>query len=211
VSAEGAGAGNPASQVEPPEDTGSAHELRLIESARNGDTDAFAALVCHHQDNVYGLIVRMVRNRTAAEELTQDVFMKVYRNLARFRGEARFSTWLFRIAVNTCQDFATSRTQRNRRREIHLEDEALATFDPPSSAATPDADVEFREMGRTFEHALDRLEPIYRAPFLLRHQEGLGYAEIAAALDITTSNAKVRVHRAREMVLGDLRAAGYDV
>lgn len=186
-------------------------EAELLRRARGGDTEAFGRLVEMHQDLVYGLVFRMVRDPSLAEELTQDTFVKAFRRLDSFRGEARFTTWLYRIAVNVCHDQRGSAAARNRGRETSLDAPETGSLDPRASQALPDEDLESREIANLFQAGVNALEPKYRAAFLLRHQEGLSYAEIAAVLEISENNAKVRVHRAREMVLEALRSRGFDV
>jgi RNA polymerase sigma-70 factor (ECF subfamily) len=188
-----------------------ADEVQLIARARKGDTRAYGALVELHQHRIFGLVFRMVRDHGLAEELTQDVFVKAHRNLDGFRGSARLSTWLYRIAVNTCRDHAGSRRERERRAQTSIDDPALTDLEPVSGEPRPDSELEGRELEEAFAAALDRLDATYAEPFLLRHQEGRGYAEIAEILGISVANAKVRVHRAREMILSTLRDAGHAV
>jgi RNA polymerase sigma-70 factor (ECF subfamily) len=185
-------------------------ERTLIERARQGDTQAYGRLVLAHQDRIFGLVLRMVRDPLLAEELTQDVFLKAFRGLSGFREAARFTTWLYRIAVNLCHDERQSRGARNRARETDVEGEPFVVADP-NPATRPDEAVEAREAATGFEAGLLALEPKYREAFLLRHQEGLSYEEIANVLEISQSNAKVRVHRAREMILEALRSRGFEV
>lgn len=183
-------------------------ERELVRRSRGGDTEAFGRLVRVHQDAIYGLAVRMVRDPGLAEELTQDSFLKAYRGLDSFRGASRFSTWLYRIAVNACHDHRGSQAAQMRSRETNLEQPEL---DPVARGARPDEAVEFDEMAGHFEAGLAALETGHREAFLLRHQAGLEYEEIAEALGISPGNAKVRVHRAREAILATLRARGYEV
>jgi len=186
-------------------------EAELLRRAREGDTRAFGRLVEIYQDLLYGLVFRMVRDASLAEELTQDAFVKAFRRLDSFRGDARFSTWLYRIAVNVCYDQRGSAAARNRSRETSLDAPETGRMDPPAQDALPDEDLESREIASLFRAGVNALEPKYRAAFLLRHQEGLSYGEIASVLEISENNAKVRVHRAREMVLEALRSRGFDV
>jgi RNA polymerase sigma-70 factor (ECF subfamily) len=185
-------------------------ERELLVRARGGDTQAYGRLVLAHQDRIFGLILRMVRDPLLAEELTQDVFLKAFRGLSGFREAARFTTWIYRIAVNLCHDERQSLGARNRAREIDLEGGPPFLVDP-DPGVRPDEAVEASEAAANFQAGLDALEPKYREAFLLRHQEGLSYEEIAKALEISLSNAKVRVHRAREMILEALRSRGFEV
>lgn len=188
-----------------------AEESRLLESARGGDLRAFSRLVLRHQDAIYGLVVRLVGDADTAEELTQDVFLKAHRGLESFRGDARFSTWLYRIAVNLCHDHRASLAARKRKEETSLEDSEKIGVAIPDPSAGPDDVAAIAQMTRAFQDGLDALEDAYREAFLLRHQRDLAYDEIAEVLGISRSNAKVRVHRAREMILQALREKGHDV
>jgi RNA polymerase sigma-70 factor (ECF subfamily) len=183
----------------------------LIARSVQGDTRAYALLVRMHQDAVFGLVCRLVADPLVAEELTQDTFLKAFRNLPSFRGDARFFTWLYRIAVNVCHDHRSSQAARNRMRESSLDGPEIGTFDPVAPFARPDEMVEEGEVAEDFQSALDALEAPYREAFLLRHQEGLSYEELAEVMQISKSNAKVRVHRAREMILEALRALGHEI
>jgi len=186
-------------------------ERELLARTRQGDTAAYTRLVRLHQDLIFGLVSRMVRDAQLAEELTQDAFLKAYRALDSFRGEARFATWLYRIAVNLCRDHRGNPTSRLRRMETSLEGTAGRGVDPPAPYPRPDEALEAGQVADEFQSELDALDPMYREAFLLRHQEGLGYEEIAGILEISVSNAKVRVHRAREVILGALRRRGFEV
>lgn len=186
-------------------------EQRLLDLARRGDTEAYGHLVRAHQDLIYALVFRSVRDGAVAEELTQDVFLKAFRSLETFRGESKFTTWLYRIAVNVCHDQRESLSARNRSRETSLEDIGPAPAESATPAGRPDQVLEASEMASSFQAGLDTLDPKYREAFLLRHGEDRSYEEIAEILGISVSNAKVRVHRAREMLLAALRSRGFEV
>jgi RNA polymerase sigma-70 factor (ECF subfamily) len=188
----------------------SSSDLELVQGAREGNERAFEALVRRHQDSIYGLVMRMVGERDIAEELTQDTFVRAWRNLDGFRGEAQVSTWLYRIAVNLLRDRHASRAARERRSEVSLDDVNLPLAPLAASEPSPVEALEAEEAGAQYRRALADLDPDHRAAFLLRHQEGLAPAEIAGVLGISESNAKVRVHRARRMILDMLRKAGYE-
>jgi RNA polymerase sigma-70 factor (ECF subfamily) len=179
--------------------------------ARRGDTEAYGLLVRAHQDLIYALVYRSVRDGAVAEELTQDVFLKAFRSLEMFRGESKFTTWLYRIAVNLCHDQRESLSARNRSRETSLDDVGPVSAEPATPAGRPDQVLEANEMASTFQAGLDMLDPKYREAFLLRHGEDRSYEEIAEMLGLSVSNAKVRVHRAREMLLAALRSRGFEV
>ena len=188
-----------------------AEVTRLLELAQKGDAQAFAQLMRSHQDAVFGLVARLVRDPMVAEELVQDTFVKAHRRLGTFRGDAKLSTWLYRIAVNVCNDYHGSAVARMRREETGFEspDEAGAPEHPASSG--PEDETVTVELAGAFQSCLDHLPEGYRQAFVLRHQEDLTYEEIADVLDLSQSNAKVRVHRAREMILDKLRRLGHRV
>ena len=188
-----------------------AQERERIWRARQRDPQAFAELVRLHQDDVYSLVRRMIRDDQLAEELTQDVFLRAWRNLPGFRGDSRFATWLYRIAINLCQDYKQSRVAQHRRRETDLESPELRQQESRGLVRRPDEVQAEEEVASLFEKSLDALEPPYLAAFLLYHQQGLSMEEVAGAMGISRGNAKVRVHRAREMILDSLRRQGFDV
>lgn len=196
---------------DPSGDTERDRERRLLARAREGDTRSYGALVRSHQDRIYGLIFRLVRDPGLAEELTQDAFVRAFRNLDRFRGDARFATWVYRIAVNLCHDHRDSRAAQRKSRERSLDAPGWEGKELPARVSRPDQVMEVVEVAKDFQAGLDALEAKYKEAFLLRHQEGLGYDEIAEVFGISKVNAKVRVHRAREMILESLRARGYEV
>ena len=202
---------NPEETVRPGVSLSPEDEQLLLGLARRGDAGAYGRLVRAYQDLIYALVFRSVRDSAVAEELTQDVFLKAYRSLGTFRGDSRFTTWLYRIAVNLCHDQRESLTARNRRRETSLEDVEPAPAESAAPAGRPDQVLEAREMATSFQAGLDALEPKYRDAFLLRHGEDRSYVEISEILGISVSNAKVRVHRAREMLLEVLRTRGFEV
>jgi RNA polymerase sigma-70 factor (ECF subfamily) len=184
-------------------------DVELLRRTRAGEAPAFAELVERHQDAIYGLIFRMVGEATTAEELTQDTFLRAWHKGESFRGESKVSTWLYRIAVNLCRDHRESRRARQTRLETSLDDPARGPMDLVARGMRPDERLQEREIAGAFQRALDELDADHRAAFLLRHQEGLGPAEIAAVLGISAANAKVRVHRARQRILSTLRRLGH--
>lgn len=184
-------------------------ERDRVRRAQQGEVAAFTELVKCHQDAVYGLLLRLSRDPTTAEDLAQDTFVKAYLGLGRFRVEAKFSTWLYRIAMNLFHDYGRSRSAKARKVERSLQHLAEGGFDPPSSTPRPDHRLEEKEMAKLFDESLDKLATIFREPFLLRHQENRSYEEIAEILSISVVNAKVRVHRARNAILAVLRDHGH--
>ena len=171
----------------------------LVARARDGDRSAFARLVDRHSISVFNLTLRIVGNREDAEEAAQDAFVRAYRNLGRFRGDARFSTWLYRIAVNVSLSSA-----RRSRRDLSTtslsgsEDEEeglpLQLPDPSANPAERFEQGEFREQVRNMVAALP---PIYSAVISMYHIQSLSYDEIAEALELPIGTVKARLFRAR--------------
>ena len=180
---------------------------QLVELARNGDGEAFRRLVERHQDRIVGVTLRLLKNRDEALEAAQDVFVKAWRALPRFEHRARVSTWLHRIALNVCYDRLGRR--RKRSGEIPLEELMTRGFEPVADPGFgSDEAVLDRQAVREFETVVAGLAETYRIIFVLRQIEGRPYEEIAGVLGISVGNAKVRLHRAREMIVQALRARG---
>lgn len=171
----------------------------LVERARAGDRDAFGELVRIHQHEVYTLAVRLVHDRDLAADVTQDAFVRAWRAMPKFRGDAKFSTWLHRITVNTAW---THRTRRNRVRLDPLE--SLAA-EPESTSLDPIRAGESAILAPTIADALASLSSSVRAVVVLKDIYDWSHAEIADHLDITVTAAKVRLHRGRKELRESLR------
>ena len=180
----------------------------LIRTAISGDRSAFDRLIEPHRRAIFAYIRRMVGNAMDAEDLTQEVLLKVHQNLAGFRGESAFLTWLYRIARNHVRDYFSSRSVRARKREKSLE---TLRESPVSTLSAPDADASEEELRSQYESSLSALDFHLKEAYILRHQEGLSYHQIAVVLEISVSNAKIRVHRARDRIFETLRERGYDL
>jgi RNA polymerase sigma-70 factor, ECF subfamily len=171
----------------------------LVDRARLGDRDAFGELVRIHQHEVYTLAVRLVRDRDLASDVTQEALVRAWRAMPKFRGDAKFSTWLHRITVNTAW---THRTRRNRVRLDPLD--SLAS-EPPSDAIDPIRAGESASVAPSIESALGDLSSSVRAVVVLKDIYDWSHAEIADHLDISVTAAKVRLHRGRKELRHALR------
>ena len=176
-------------------------DARLMLAFRDGDRRAFETLFARYTPRVLTFLTRMVRDRARAEELTQDVFVRIYNAAPRYEASARFSTWILGIAHN----LALNDLARARRRYEHAPGdlEALAVADPAPGA---DERLEAARTGVRLERALLKLPERQRAALLLRSEQGLGYEEIAAALATSVSSVKSLIHRARETLLAEFGA-----
>jgi RNA polymerase sigma-70 factor (ECF subfamily) len=175
----------------------------LVAGVREGDATAFDALVARYQDRVYRLAHRLTGNAADAEEALQDAFLQVHRHLDAFRGDARFSTWLYRIATNAALMLA-----RKRRPVESLdgeEGEGLLRLVSTPPRDTVEEELDRRALVERVHTALDGLPEMYRAALVLRDLEELSSAEAAEILGIETAALRQRVHRARLLLREGLR------
>jgi RNA polymerase sigma-70 factor (ECF subfamily) len=174
----------------------------VIRLAGNGEEAAYRELIRRYERPVFALLYRMVRDRELAEDLAQETFVKALNALASFRGEFKFSSWIFKIASNAAID----QLRRRKLDTLSLDgsphagtaEQAEATaLQVGSPDATPLQQIEDRELGGAVEAAIGRLRPEYRACILLRHVEERTYEEIAEILDLPVGTVKTYIHRAR--------------
>jgi RNA polymerase sigma-70 factor (ECF subfamily) len=167
-----------------------------VARARDGDTDAFRALVDRHSRSVFRVAYRMTGNEHDAEEVVQDTFLRAYRQLHRFESRANFGTWIYRIAVNCSVDLLRTRMRHDDRRAPDLPDGT----DPLTTIAsdTPDADrlLLSAEVQERLRQAFGGLSQLERAAFTLRHFEGRSIEEIGNALGLKTNATKHSIFRA---------------
>ena len=170
-----------------------------------GSQSAFEQIVRRYQRPVIGLIERITGDRSLAEDLAQDTFVKAYRHLVAFDVSRRLSSWLFRIAHNTAIDAL----RRPRPVLVPLEDAGAAgTSDGPAAPAAADP-VERAALGEALQAALSRLRPAYRAAIALRYDEGLPFEEIGHVMGVPEVTARTYVHRARKELAEALAGAGW--
>lgn len=174
-------------------------ERELIARARDGDRGAFAALVRAHQDEVYTLARRLVGDPHLASDVAQEALIRAWRALPKFREEARLSTWLYRITVNTSW---THKKKAKRLSTSSLENHLDVAA--PEDANHPEVAGEVVELRGRLRYALDRLPDAQREVVVLKDIYGWSHAEIADSMDITVTAAKVRLHRARARLARDL-------
>jgi RNA polymerase sigma-70 factor (ECF subfamily) len=174
----------------------SAEEAALVRRCLDGEPDAVRSLVDRFQSDVYGLCVRLLNHRHDAEDVTQEVFLRIFRSLRRWDRTRPLKPWIMSITVNRCRTWLT---QRSRRPELadYLQDIA------PAPAADDSA-----ELVREIRVALDELRPEYRSAFVLFHERGQAYEDIAAALKRPVGTIKTWLHRARLEVLERLQQRG---
>jgi RNA polymerase sigma-70 factor (ECF subfamily) len=176
----------------------------LIVRWQAGDEAAFEELVKRHESRVYRLLYRMMGNREDAEDLTQETFLSLHRHGHRFRAEARFSTFVYRVAANAALNRRRS-LGRGRARVDKLKTRQQAGDDLPSSPRNPEDSALGQELSGHVRDALDQLSPSLRMPVILYDIEGLAYGEIAKVLGIAEGTVKSRIHRARQALRENLR------
>jgi RNA polymerase sigma-70 factor (ECF subfamily) len=166
----------------------------VLDRARQGDGEAFRALVERHSRSVFRLAFRMTGNEQDAEDVVQESFIRAYRQLGRFESRANFGTWLYRIAANCAVDLMRARQARHDMVRGESLDETASTA--TSNLPAPDRLAESAEIQQRVAKALDALSPLERAAFTLRHYEGRSIDEISRTLNLGTSAAKHSVFRA---------------
>lgn len=170
----------------------------LVRLAREGDRAAFSALVVRHQNEVFTLALRLVSDRELAADVAQEAFVRGWRALPKFRGDARFSTWIYRITVNTASSL---RSRAARHRTERLDD---LMFEPRATGMSPERAGEIAEIRPRIEAALQSLAAGTRAVVVMKDVYGWKHPEIAEHLGITVSASKVRLHRGRKRLRDEL-------
>ena len=166
----------------------------VLARARQGDSDAFRALVEQHSRSVFRLAFRMTGNEQDAEDVVQESLLRAYRQLGRFESRANFGTWLYRIVANCSVDLMRSKAARHDQSRKDNLDEAVEL--PAANAPGPERMAQSAEIEARVQDALQALSPLERAAFTLRHYEGRSIDEICATLGMGTSAAKHSVFRA---------------
>jgi RNA polymerase sigma-70 factor (ECF subfamily) len=175
-------------------------EEQLVRRAKDGDTDAFAELVVAHQRFVYNLALRSLSDPREAEDVAQEAFVRAWRGLPRFRGEAGFRTWIYRIVTNLCYN----RLPRLRRELTAIGDDEIADL-PAASYADPLSSLEAKERRAYLHMQIEALPESYRLLVTLRYQQELSYAEIAEVVGVPLGTVKTGLFRARERLREAMR------
>jgi RNA polymerase sigma-70 factor (ECF subfamily) len=176
-----------------------AEDLDLVGRFVNGEVAAFDELMAAHEDRVFGICLRMLRNRDAALDAVQETFINVFRKADRYKAEAAFSTWLYRVAVNTCYD----QIRKSKRKSAVPLPDTLDPADPRSGDL-----LEAAEIRPEIEEALQALPPEFRAAVVLVDLEGHALETVANMLAVPVGTVKSRVFRGRRILaqrLGNLR------
>ncbi|HZR23135.1 MAG TPA: sigma-70 family RNA polymerase sigma factor [Vicinamibacterales bacterium] len=169
------------------------NERELVERCRSGDERAFQELVDRFKDLVFALVARTIPDRARAEDLAQDVFLRVHRGLPYFRGEARLSTWIYRIVANVCaQDVG-------RPMPISIDDDHVRTRVIASTSAR-DRQFGDLELKDRLEKAIAKLPANYRLLVAAHYLDGVQYEDLAEALQMPLGTVKTQLHRAKQQL-----------
>lgn len=184
-------------------------EAQIVRRVLGGDTNAFEALVVEYEKNIYAITQRMTGNAEDAADMTQETFIKAYNSLSSFRGDSKFSVWLYRIATNVCLDFLRSRS-RKPTVSLSMEDEdgEETQLDIADESQSPERLLERGLTRDAVRRGLNALSPEYRQILLLREIQGLSYEEIADVLSLEAGTVKSRIFRARKRLCAFLTEDG---
>jgi RNA polymerase sigma-70 factor (ECF subfamily) len=177
-------------------------ERRLIRRLRDRDERAFRELVAEHRDRIYNLTYRMMGDPSEAEDLAQEVFITVFKSIDSFRGDAKFSTWLYRVAANHCKNRIKYLARRHDRDHAEYDEAAprlaaAGAVTGPAASPRPDLELEGVERDRVLQAAIAQLEDDQRLLIVLRDIEELSYDEIYVITELPEGTVKSRLHRAR--------------
>lgn len=176
-------------------------DRELVARARMGERAAFDQLVERYQRRLLRLVLRLLRDPAEAEDVVQETFLKAYRALPRFRGDAAFYTWLYRIAVNGARNAILRRRQRSGPQPIAPSQVPA----PPPEIGTPESMLLSKQVMQAIDAALEALPLDLRTAIVLREVEGLSYEEIAQIMECPLGTVRSRIFRAREAIARRLR------
>lgn len=182
-------------------------EKKLLDLAKKGDVEAFESLVEAYQKKVYNIALRMVGNPDDAEEIAQEVFIRIFKSLKNFKGQAQFYTWIYRITSNVCLD---ELRKRKNKRVIYL-DQEIANRDNElgrqigDESFAPDIFAEQNQLKKMINDALQQLPEKHRIILIMRDICGMSYEDIAKALESPIGTVKSRISRARQALKDKLK------
>lgn len=182
-------------------------EQKWIQAARKGDPDAFAELVRLYKKKVFALTTRLCKNPEDAAEAAQEAFLAVWQGLPNFRGDAAFSTWLYRLTHNACTDLLRREARHQAAAGPSFNDEDV-TLSVPDPTPTPQERAEEKELRQLLAEGLETLTPEYREVLVLREIHQQSYDEIASILSLDLGTVKSRISRGRKQLRNFLLKSG---
>ena len=191
-------------------------DFELTRRSQKGEIDAFEALVEKYQKKMLNTAYRMIGDYEEACEVVQDAFLAAYRALSKFRGESRFSTWLYSIVINLSKNRLVKVKTRLHREGLSLDDrgthvQGQVRDDPPAQDSPVADQVEKREVQEKIQECMSTLDPEYREVLVLREVQGFSYEEIRAILKVPDGTVKSRLFRARDALKECLKKAWGDL
>jgi RNA polymerase sigma-70 factor (ECF subfamily) len=174
-------------------------DAECVRRVQRGDTDSFEVLVRRHEKAIFNLVYRLLGNYDEAAEVSQEVFLSAFKSIHQFRGEANFSTWLYRIGLNHASTRRKSLYSAQRR---HLPLDGTEVI--ADSAVDPAKSMEHKEIQQRVQQALNSLDPEDARIILLRDLQDVPYEDVAEMLDIPVGTVKSRLHRARQALRSSL-------
>lgn len=179
-------------------------ENELIKKAQNGDGAAFEELISPYTTIVYNIALRILGNPEDASDASQEALIRVYRNIGKFKGDSKFSTWLYRIAHNACIDEYRRRKSKLNFASVSVDDSYDDSDNPlleiPDTSPTPEEHTLKNERSKMLYDAISQLSPISKSAVLLRDVNGLSYEEIAEIQNCSLGTVKSRINRARQQL-----------
>jgi len=185
-------------------------EYEIIQRVLGGDKNAFEGLVIENQKNVYNLALKMTRNEEDALDISQEAFLKAYRQLANFRGESRFSVWMYRLTYNLCIDLLRKKKPDTTIISLSYEDDEgdSMALEIPDIRDLPEDSVVRNEMRKNISDGISALPDKHRNILVMREITGMSYEEIAQSLRINIGTVKSRLARARLKLIEILKEMG---
>jgi len=184
-------------------------EQRIISSILSGNYNAFETLVLENQKIVYNLALKLTGNEHDALDISQDAFIKAYENLINFRGDSKFSVWIYKLTYNMCIDFLRKKQKRNITSLTQTDDDStLSESDIQDISNLPEDIVERKELMAAVNSAINSLSHEHREILIMRSYSDMSYKDIAETLYISEGTVKSRIARARQALLKILVSNG---
>ncbi len=185
----------------PQDQRGGADDAQLVARSLKQDQEAFGQLVDRHAAAIVNLAYRMVGNRAEAEDLAQETFLSAFKALSTFRADSKFSTWLYRIASNKCKDWLRVKRPGLSQQDVDVDEVRDVHV---AEDRTPERLLSQQQVALELEQAIQRLPPLYREAFILKHVEGLSYEEMQEILGVNGDTLKMRVYKGRVQLSREL-------